>query len=202
MSGLQLRRWLRLGGSLSAHLQSLGARFEVQRLSQRVDRLLPGERQSLGVRHGTRCVVREVVLRVDGRPLVFARSVAQARTLNGPWRSLGGLGSQPLAQLLFDAPQVSRSVLCRLRLPGAGPWGRLLADRWRVATGHAWREPVAWGRHSVFCKAGMALRVTEIFAPEMQAIRPPQNRRRQQAADRLAAVDLLRPPARSAAASR
>ena len=84
MSGLRLRRWLRRTGSLSAHLQTLGARFQVQRLSQGVASLLPGEARSLGVAAGTRCVVREVVLRVDGKPLVFARSVAPAKSLRGP----------------------------------------------------------------------------------------------------------------------
>jgi chorismate--pyruvate lyase len=177
MSGLRLRRWLRRTGSLSAHLQTLGARFQVQRLSQGVAPLLPGEARSLGVAAGTRCVVREVVLRVDGKPLVFARSVAPAKSLRGPWRSLGGLGTRPLAQLLFDTPQVSRSALKTLPVPASGAWAATVRTGWQQATGHAWPGRTAWARYSVFRKAGTPLRVTEVFAPAMRALPCPQTTR-------------------------
>jgi chorismate--pyruvate lyase len=178
MNGSGWRRWLRREGSLSAHLQALGTRFEVQRLSQRVAPLLAGEARSMGLAPGTRCLVREVVLRVDRRPMVIARSVAPARALNGPWRSLQGLGTLPLAQLLFDSPQVSRSALQPMKLPLCGPWSRLLRGRWREATGRDWHGAVGWARYSVFRKAGVPLRVTEVFAAPMQALRPPQTMRR------------------------
>jgi chorismate--pyruvate lyase len=163
---------LRREGSLSAHLQALGTRFEVQRLSQGMARLLPGEARSMGLPAGTRCVVREVVLRVDDVPLVIARSVAPARSLNGPWRSLRGLGTRPLAQLLFDSPRIRRSALRPQRLTTHSPWGSLVKNRWREATGGAWHA-IAWARHSVFRKAGTPLRVTEVFAEPMSALRPP-----------------------------
>jgi len=173
MTALALRRWLQRTGSLSAHLQTLGSRFEVQRVSQRVARLLPGEARSMGLSHTTRCVVRQVVLRVDGQPLVFARSVAPARALQGPWRSLGALGSRPLAQLLFDTPQVSRSPLVAQRIGAAGPWRKVLDKGWETATAQPWPEAAASARHSVFRKAGMPLRVTEVFAPAMRSRRCP-----------------------------
>ncbi|MEW6705327.1 MAG: chorismate lyase [Pseudomonadota bacterium] len=169
MSGLRLRRWLRRTGSLSAHLQTLGTRFEVQRLSQRVAPLLPGEARSLGLAAGTRCLVREVVLRVDGQPLVYARSVAPASALRGPWRSLGGLGTRPLAQLLFDTRQVSRSALRTLRIAPSGPWACKLKAGWQRGARQPWPARTAWGRYSVFHKAGMPLRVTEVFNPVMQS---------------------------------
>lgn len=162
-----LGRWLRREGSLSAHVQTLGEAFEVQRLGQRVAPLLPGEASSLGVAADTRCVVREVVLRVDGRPLVFARSLAPARSLAGPWRSLGALGNRPLAQLLFDSPLVRRGPLIALRASTEEDWFRHVDRRWRQATGTAWAQGWAWGRYSIFVKAGVPLRVTEVFAPEI-----------------------------------
>ena len=174
MIGPHLRRWLRRTGSLSAHLQTLGTRFEVQRLHQGVAPMLPGEAESLGVPPGTRCLVREVVLRVDGQPLVYARSVAPAGSLRGPWRSLAGLGCRPLAQLLFDAPSVRRSPLQPLHLRASQDWLRHLRERWQCATGAPWPQPAAWGRHSVFRKAGVPLRVTEVFAPALHAVPPPR----------------------------
>ena len=162
-----LRRWLQRTGSLSAHLQALGRRFEVQRLGQAVRPLLPGEARSLGLAPGTRCVVREVVLRVDGRPLVYARSVAPARALQGPWRSLGSLGTRPLAQLLFDTPAVRRSPLQAEHLAPGSVWQQHVRRAWQLATGEDWPSPGAWARHSVFTKAGVPLRVTEVFHPAL-----------------------------------
>lgn len=176
MNGPLLRRWLRRTGSLSAHLQTLGTRFEVQRLHQGVAPLLPGEAHSLALPPSTRCLVREVVLRVDGRPLIYARSVAPAVSLRGPWRSLGGLGSRPLAQLLFDTPSVHRSPLATVRLSAAGEraWQRHLEAAWHAATGERWPENQAWGRYSIFRKAGVPLRVTEVFAPTLHRVPPPR----------------------------
>ena len=177
MNLLALRRWLRRTGSLSAHLQTLGARFEVQRLSQGVAPLLPGEARSLRLPAATRCIVREVVLRVDGQPLVWARSVAPAHALRGPWRSMGNLGSRPLAQLLFDTSSVSRSRLQPLRIGARGAWRAALGAGWQGACGVPWPEAAAWGRYSVFRKAGAPLRVSEVFAPAMRALPCPQTMR-------------------------
>lgn len=175
----ELRRWLRRRGSLSAHVHTLGHHFEVQRLSQRVAPLLPGEARSMGLPPNTRCVVREVVLRVDGRPLVFARSVTPASALHGPWRSLGALGTRPLAQLLFDTYQVTRGPLLTQHIGTKGDWRTALEQGWRAATGSAWRAATAWGRYSIFYKAGVPLRVTEVFIPEMREARCPPLRRLQ-----------------------
>jgi chorismate--pyruvate lyase len=169
MSGLGLRRWLRRTGSLSAQLQSLGSRFEVQRMSQAVARLLPGEARSLGMPPGTRCLVREVVLRVDGEPLVFARSVAPSKSVRGPWRSLVALGSRPLAQLLFNTPRVTRGPLMVLRAPAHGKWQRAIERGWQRAGGQRWPATTARGRYSVFRKNGAPLRVTEFFVPGLPA---------------------------------
>jgi chorismate--pyruvate lyase len=173
-----LGRWLRREGSLSAHVQTLGGTFAVQRLGQCVAPLLPGEARSLGVAAHTRCVVREVVLRVDGRPLVFARSLAPARSLAGPWRSLGALGNRPLAQLLFDSPLVRRGPLTAFRAGAEEDWFRHVDKRWQQATGEAWAKGAAWGRYSIFLKAGVPLRVTEVFAPEIARLPcPPEFQR-------------------------
>jgi chorismate--pyruvate lyase len=170
-----LRHWLRRSGSLSAHLQTFGSHFEVQTLVQRVMPLLPGEAASLGLSPRVRCLVREVVLRVDGAPLVWARSVLPVRALNGPWRHLNALGSRPLAQLLFDSSAVRREALHTLPLSTPGPWRSRLEHSWRKAVGCPWPAAPAWGRHSVFRKAGAPLRVTEVFAPVMTGLRcPPQ----------------------------
>ena len=172
---LALRRWQRAPGSLTARLKALGGRFEVLTLRQRVAPLLAEERRVLGAgRHW----VREVILQVDGEPLVWARSVAPARALAGPWRALVGLGTRPLGQLLFDDARVARSPLrahrwCR----GSAGHARVRRD-WIEFTGGAWPAAVVQGRSSVFERRGAKLRVYEAFVPGLSAAPDPARCRR------------------------
>lgn len=169
---LGLQRWQRAPGSLSARLAALGQRFEVQRLGQQVQPLLPGEAQDLQLPPGTRALVREVVLRVDGVPLVWARSVVAARATRGPWRALVGLGTRPLAELLFADPAVSRSPLRPERWGRGSPWQLRASNAWLAASGQPWPGRCLQARSSVFWRQGVPLRVFEAFAgaPE-QALR-------------------------------
>jgi chorismate--pyruvate lyase len=167
-----LRQWLVASGSLSRRLAALGTRFEVQTLRQGTARITPREAAELGAQRRMRCWVREVVLRVDGVALVWARSVAPRRALNGPWRALRGLGSRPLAELLFNDPRVKRTPLRSERLARHGPLGLRLARQWRAATATPPAPTMCWGRSSVFRKHGAPLRVMEVFAPSIAAHPP------------------------------
>lgn len=164
---LALQRWQAAPGSLSARLATLGQRFEVQRLCQRVQPLLPGEVTDLQLHPGTLALVREVVLRVDGVPLVWARSVVAARATRGPWRALVGLGTRPLAELLFADPAVHRSPLRAERWPFGSPWHRHARQAWRSACGQAWPGRCLQARSSVFWRQGVPLRVFEAFHPAL-----------------------------------
>jgi chorismate--pyruvate lyase len=158
---LALRRWQRAPGSLTARLKALGGHFEVLTLRQGVAPLLAQERRVLGAgRH----LVREVILKVDGRPLVWARSVAPARSLAGPWRALAGLGTRPLGQLLFDDARVARSPLVAHRWGRGGKEHARVQRDWLQFTGEPWPAAVVAGRSSVFVRQGAKLRVFEAFA--------------------------------------
>ena len=167
-----LRQWLIAPGSLSRRLAALGTCFEVQTLHQGPRRLQRAEAADLSPHQRTRCWVREVLLRVDGVPLVWARSVAPRRALNGPWRALRGLGSRPLADLLFKDPRVQRTPLRRERLAPHGPLACRLARQWRRANGAAPPHGMVCARSSVFHRRGAPLRVLEVFAPALGALRP------------------------------
>jgi chorismate--pyruvate lyase len=163
-----LRQWLAASGSLSRRLAALGERFEVQTLRQGAARILRSEAAELAAsRH--RCWVREVLLRVDGVPLVWARSIAPRRALNGPWRALRGLGHRPLADLLFNDAAVCRTPLRRQRLAPHSPLAARMKRQWVQATGHAPSRGMVWARSSVFRRRGTPLRVMELFAPALAA---------------------------------
>jgi chorismate--pyruvate lyase len=168
-----LRQWLSAPGSLSRRLAALGVRFEVQTLHQGPRRLERAEAADLWPHRHTRGWVREVLLRVDGVPLVWARSVAPRGSLNGPWRALRGLASRPLADLLFKDKRVQRTPLRRERLALHGPLASRLAHQWGWANGGA-APPrgMLWARSSVFHRRGAPLRVMEVFAPSLCAVRP------------------------------
>jgi len=167
-----LRSWLRAPGSLSHRLARTGTRFEVQVLSQGVQPLRAQEKRALGMpRHGC-TIVREVILRVDGVPLVWARSSLHQTSLAGPWKAIKGLGSRPLGHLLYEDPRVVRSELQPRRLARFGHTRRQMQRQWLTATGMPASPSMLWSRNSVFTRHGAQLRVMELFAPDLIRSRP------------------------------
>lgn len=162
-----VRRWLGAPGSLSARLAAAGQTFGVQVLSQGRQRLHADEARALGLAGIRPGYVREVVLRVDDVAVVFARSVtAHAQSL-GPWRSIRGLGSRPLADLLFKrAAGIARRPLEFSSLPPASRARRQVARAWQLATGEAVAARALPARRSVFQRRGAPLLVMEVFAAQ------------------------------------
>ncbi|MCW7539849.1 chorismate lyase [Aquabacterium sp. A7-Y] len=168
-----LRRWLSASGSLSARLQQACERFSVQRLRQGASPIRYDEAQALARQRQRRGHAREVVLRCDGEAVVYARSVVAAPHVRGPWRALIGLGSRPLAQLLFQQRPVDRSPLAYARVPRCGPARRRIESAWREATGEAVPRGALWARRSVFAKRGCRLWLMEVFSPDIVRRRRP-----------------------------
>lgn len=172
-----LRAWLRAPGSLSQRLARHG-RFDVQVLRQTTAKLRGPERRQLGSPRRGCTLVREVVLRVDGQALVWARSSLHKTGLSGPWKALKGLGTRPLATLLYADPRVSRSLLQPRRLAPCGATRRHMASQWLQATGEAPPRAMLWSRHSVFRRQGALLRVMELFHPAVASLAPYAGSRR------------------------
>jgi chorismate--pyruvate lyase len=160
-----VRRWLGAAGSLSARLAGDGRALCVQVLQQGRGPLRADEARALCLPVSCPGYVREVLLRVDGQAVVFARSVtAHAQSL-GPWHALRGLGSRPLADVLFTpAADMARTPLEFSRLAPTSPLRRHVAQAW----GQGSTEPCtpgAWpARRSVFKRGCAALLVMEVFA--------------------------------------
>jgi chorismate--pyruvate lyase len=158
-----LRAWLTASGSLSERLRNAcTAGFRVQRLSQGRRNTWCDERAALCLpasdNHG-QPMVREVLLCCGDTPVIFARSIAATAHLDGPWRSLRGLGARPLATMLFADPRISRGELSYCRLDARSPLYR------RAALAVADLPSDLWARRSVFCQRGSPLLVTEVFLP-------------------------------------
>jgi chorismate--pyruvate lyase len=122
------------------------------------------EAQALGWSGPRAAYVREVVLRVDGLPVVFARSLTAYPDSLGAWRSLRGLGSRPLADVLFLRQGIARSPLQFTSIKPAAALRRQIARQWMAATGQSLLPRSLPARRSVFRHAGAPLLVMEVFA--------------------------------------
>jgi chorismate lyase len=155
--------WLYDRGSLTARIKRACPEgcFRVKVLKQRWGRPLYGETRLLGMRQGGWAIVREVELRCNGVPWVFARSLIPAVSLRGAARRLSMLGDRPLGELLFSEPGMRRGLIQVARLL---PRNRLF----EAATGRMKPAPgEVWGRRTLFYMADQPLLVNEIFLPDI-----------------------------------
>lgn len=168
-----LRQWLSAPGSLTARLRQHG-KVSVQVLGQGRRALWPQEQAALGCRAGH---VREVVLRIDGRAAVWARSSTPLAAVKGPWRAIKGLGTRPLAELLFEHSQVKRDPLIAQAFAPQSPQRRRLARQWAHLSPPPDCPAPTWARRSVFWHRGHPLQVLESFAPWVTALSAGPKRR-------------------------
>ena len=160
----QVRPWLEASGSLSARLAQHGTQFRVQVLSQGMQPLHADEARALGLSGRSMGYVREVVLSVDGVPVVFARSVTSHTHSIGPWRAIRGLGTRPLADVLFKRMGISRTPMAFAHLTPASGLARHVETAWAKSTGQTVKAGVLPARRSVFTRHGAPLLVMEVFA--------------------------------------
>lgn len=169
--------WLQAPGSLTRHLARASGAVQVQVLQQGSAALWPHEAAALGrtpARQGASAHVRTVLMwcgpQPHAFPAVLARSAVLAPHSRLRWQGLRSLGERPLAQLLFDTPQVQRSALrWHYDAPGSQV-ARHVRSLWlQHAPDFAAELPARgiWRRYSVFSQRGARILVTEWFAPEV-----------------------------------
>lgn len=159
------RHWLTDHGSLTRRLQDRCAAFSVQRLKQKIAAPCHDECAEIGLAPGKLALVREVLLKCAGKPVVFAHSVVSLDGLRGPWVGLGKLGNKPLGAALFANPKVQRHPLEFQCLDTRHPLYHAAA----VHTDKAPRN--LWARRSHFELGGSPILVTEVFLPEVLCLR-------------------------------
>lgn len=158
------RFWLQAPKSLSARLAATGRAFGVQVLRQGRGPVTADEARALGIAGQHEGYVREVVLRLDAQAVVFARSVTFCDDSQARWQSLRGLGTRPLADVLFTRGDISRLPMQYTRLKPAGPMYRHVARSWQEATGQVLARQPLPARRSVFVRFAAPLLVLEVFA--------------------------------------
>lgn len=153
--------WLFSTGSLTRRVRAACAgRVAVQVVGQAWARPLVDEWRRLRMRRGAVALIREVCLRCDGKPWVFARTVIPRSTLSGQHRRLACLGTRPLGELLFADPAMRREPIEVAALSRGMP---LYAQATSLLPAQP-RE--IWGRRTVFHLRDKPLLVSEFFLPE------------------------------------
>lgn len=162
--------WLTEAGSLTARLKAHSRAFRVQCLHQRTGRCLSDEAHVIGLQHAGRVWEREVLLRCDNTPAVFAHTVVPTTATAADWPLFSALGERSLGSTLFGDPLVQRGVLEFARLRAGHP----LAQRARAALqaqGLALPATrILYARRCLYRRRQGSLLVTEVFLPAVLAL--------------------------------
>ena len=161
-ASLPMQAWLASPGSLTARLVAHSATFRVQRLHQHAARCLADEAAALGLHRPTRVWEREVLLRCDGKPVVFAHTVVSPTSTAADWPLFSALGEKSLGSTLFYDPLVIRGALEFARIRAGHP----LMQRARAALqGDAGADGIYYARRCLYRRRQGWLLVTEVFLP-------------------------------------
>jgi chorismate--pyruvate lyase len=149
--------WLLDDSSLTARMIALcGKGFSVRVLSQgrQILDVEEAAAMSLGYQHSA--LVRQVLLCCDDRPLVYARTIIPASTIQGAGRKYANMGSRPLGAMLFADRTMQREAVEISVLPED-----------HAVYQYTNIKGTIWGRRSDFRVSGKPLLVSEYFLPEI-----------------------------------
>lgn len=170
----RMRDWLVTPGSLTAKLIAHSHEFRVQKLHQNGAFCLHDEAASIGLNRPGRVWEREVLLRCDGEPVVFAHTVVNAASSASDWPLFSALGERSLGTTLFYDPLVKRGQLEFARIRPGHP----LYLRANAALGGTLRDKVYYARRCVYRRHQGLLLVTEVFLPSVLALAAPNTNTR------------------------
>ncbi|USX15369.1 chorismate lyase [Oxalobacteraceae bacterium OTU3CAMAD1] len=162
-----LRPWLTAGGSLTERLKDHSQTFRVQCLHQRVARCLSDEAAAIGLHRPGRVWEREVLLRCDNTPVVFAHTVVPMSATAADWPLFSALGERSLGTTLFGDPQVRRGVLEFARLREGHPLAQRAAAALDIENEASPQERILYARRCLYRRRQGTLLVTEVFLPSV-----------------------------------
>ena len=164
------RDWLQDRGSLTQRLQSMGC-FSISVIKQKLARPTIDEAAALGLSCKGMLWVREVALRCDGAPVVFAHTVL-TRQPRGPLTGwLQRLGERSLGALLFSHVGFSRGIIEYKRINVRHELFHPAVRAMQLGTS----TQALWARRSRFSFGLQSVLVTEIFSPALNYAKPNTN---------------------------
>lgn len=161
--------WLSDTGSLTKKIElAFNQRLEVIVLADELQNVLP-EESYLFNKSLQRCRVREVLLCIQGVPVVVARSVIPTTSSSGHNRLILKLGNKPLGAVLFANTYGLKSKTVRdiARLNRRQAIWRACQKKYPDL------PPQLWARRTIYFLNGHPLLVSELFLPGLLLIPPP-----------------------------
>jgi chorismate--pyruvate lyase len=151
----RLRSWLLEANSLTARLKQGCGQLNVEVLSERLAEITPSQARLFS---GSATIMwcREVILRCDNKPVVYAQS-----WIPESLKQMTQLGTTPLGEVLFQEPRWQRGDLQVTLL--AESLAPLITQLGNVPT-----EAKA-ARRSIFSQNGIEMLVCEVFLMEPMA---------------------------------
>jgi chorismate--pyruvate lyase len=148
--------WLVIQDSLTAKLQHLGT-LTVDVIDDTWGAPTARERKRLKLRPREAARIRTVLLKVDGKAVIYARSIIPAKSLKGHWRQVKHLKNKPLGGYLFQHRALTRSSIEITQLP-------------KNMFPH--QQNAVWARRSVFQQFGPGILVNEAFFEDITPLKP------------------------------
>lgn len=104
-------------------------------------------------------LTREVMLHIQGKPLLLARTIIPDETIKVAHRNLSHLGTRPLGEVIFSYPDLER-IAMDLTLIKPITWTRQV--RLKAAI-----QQSLWGRRTIYAIHQRPMLVSEFFLPEI-----------------------------------
>ncbi len=176
------QHWLTDRSSLTAKLISASNAFRVQRIFQKHDFCWADEYAAIGLVHPVKAHVREVLLRCDGRPAVFAHTAMPFDSNASQWPLFRTLGNKSLGSTLFGDPLVVRGAMQYARLQPNHPAMQAAYRLTKPELSNAEQlkfTRAMFARRSLFFRRGGVMLVTELFLPTIEQLNIKLNRNRE-----------------------
>jgi len=155
-----VQSWTYESGSLTQRLRNVyGDAVAVKILLQRWHNPFLSERRLLKLPENRYSLTREVLLHVEGKPLILARTIIPTSTIKAAKNNLSHLGNRPLGEIIFSYPKLER-IAMDITLIDQSTWSQ-------SAIAEAGIDQSIWGRRTVYAIAHKQMLVSEFFLPEI-----------------------------------
>ena len=155
-----VQSWAYESGSLTQRLRSFyGTGVTVKVLLQRWHTPFLSERRLLKLPEHHYCLIREVLLHINGRPLILARTIIPETTIKTAKSNLSRLGNRPLGEIIFSYPRLER-IAMDITLIDSLTWTKSAINEVAI-------NQQIWGRRTVYDLAHKQMLVSEFFLPEV-----------------------------------
>ena len=155
-----VQSWTYESGSLTQRLRNFyGNGVAVKILLQRWHKPFLSESRLLKLPEHRYSLTREVLLHVNGKPLILARTIIPATTIKTAKSNLSKLGNRPLGEVIFSYPKLERIAMDVTLIDPATWKQRAIAE--------AGIDQPIWGRRTVYAIAHKQMLVNEFFLPEV-----------------------------------